>query len=292
MGLNDIPEFKIKEFNLDSLMADSTVVIIGKRRSGKSFLTRDIFYHHRKIPYGVVFNSTESIDPFYSDFIPDSFIYESYRPNVIENFMNNQMKKVHDLKKIGKKLDKKKDNTFIVLDDMLHEGKKWKNDETIKSIFFNGRHFNFFFILTLQYNMGIQPELRSNIDYVFIFNDTSTKNRKNIYDAYCSMFPDFNYFCNVLDSCTQDYKCLVIKCSGNNSNDISKQVFWYKAKKRRDFRVGHHSIWKYHDKKFNTEYVEKKIDNNIEANRIKEKFCNTNKLKVIVNKQGAIRYEG
>ena len=44
----------------------------------------------------------------------------------------------------------------------------WKKEKTIKSIFFNGRHYNILFILTMQYPLGITPELRSNIDYVFI----------------------------------------------------------------------------------------------------------------------------
>ena len=37
-------------------------------------------------------------------------------------------------------------NMFIVLDDMLHDAQSWKKDKTIKSIFFNGRHYNFLFI--------------------------------------------------------------------------------------------------------------------------------------------------
>lgn len=285
MGQDNIQEFKIKEFRLKDIMPDSTILILGPRRTGKSFLTRDIFYSHRKIPYGIVFNSTESIDPFYSDFIPDSFIYEKYEPNVIQKFMNKQMDKVQKLKERGKKLDKKKDNVFIVLDDMLHANASWKKDETIRSIFFNGRHYNFFFILTLQYALGITPELRTNIDYVFIFNEGGVKNRRKIFEDYGSMFPSFDYFCNILDSCTENHKCLVIKRSCN-SNKLDEQVFWFKAKKRKDFRVGSDAIWEYHDQHYNSKYIQSQIKNNIEADKVKEKFQNTTKLKVLVTKEG------
>ena len=101
----------------------------------------------------------------------------------------------------------------------------------------------------MQYPQGIPPELRSNIDYVFIFNEPSEANRKKIYDAYGGMLPDFNYFCNILDACTQNHECVVIKTSGN-SNDLRDQIFWYKAEPHKNFRVGHQKFWKYHNNNY------------------------------------------
>jgi hypothetical protein len=254
-----------------------------------SFLVRDIFYHHQEVQSGVIFSGTEEASPFFSDFIPDSFIHADYDPELIDNILVRQKKKIRENKMNGVS-DTGKDNSnnlFIVLDDMLHDAQNWKREKTIKSIFFNGRHYNIFFILTMQYPLGITPELRSNIDYIFIFNEPSIKNRKKIYDDYCSMIPSFSYFENILDACTQNHECLVVKSSGNSGN-LKEQVFWYKASEHKDFKVGHPKFWKFHCLNYNNNYEEEDDKNKIEIDKLKRKFAKTKKLKVIVSRQGDI----
>jgi len=254
-----------------------------------SFLARDIFFHHREIPSGIVFSGTEEASPFFGDFIPDCFIHSEYDPELIESVMNRQKRKIREAKAEGLSESGKhsSNNLFIVLDDMLHDAQNWKRDKTIKSIFFNGRHYNFLFVLTMQYAQGIPPELRSNIDYVFIFNEPSIANRKRIYDAYCGVIPSFEHFCNILDACTQNHECLVIKASGNSS-DIREQVFWYKAEPHTDFQVGHPKFWKYHKSNYNEKYEEEDDKNKEEFDKLKRKFAKTKKLKVIVSRQGDV----
>jgi len=254
-----------------------------------SWLVRDIFYHHRHIPSGVVFSGTEEASPFFSDFIPDCFIHSEYNPELIETIMNKQKKKIREAK-LQRKSETGKlpsNNVFIVLDDMLHDAQNWKKEKTIKSIFFNGRHFNFLFILTMQYPLGITPELRSNIDYVFIFNEPSVKNRKKIYDDYAGMIPSFDHFCNILDACTQNHECLVIKTSGN-SNNLRDQIFWYKAEAHEEFHVGHPKLWKYHKRHYNEKYEDAAEKDQEEMDKLKKKFAKTRKLKVLVSRQGEI----
>lgn len=254
-----------------------------------SWLVRDIFYHHRHIPSGVVFSGTEEASPFFSDFIPDCFIHSEYDPELIESMMNRQKRKIRETKMSGRSDTGKmpSNNVFIVLDDMLHDAQNWKKEKTIKNIFFNGRHYNFLFILTMQYPLGITPELRSNIDYVFIFNEPSVKNRRKIYDDYAGMIPSFDHFCNILDACTQNHECLVIKTSGN-STDIRDQIFWYKAEPHTKFRVGHDKLWEYHDKRYNEDYECQADEDQAEMDKLKRKFAKTRKLKVIVSRQGDI----
>ena len=254
-----------------------------------SFLVRDIFYHHKKIPKGVIFSGTEEASPFFSDFIPDTFIHSEYDPSIIESILVSQKKKIRECKAAGRSESGKapENNMFIVLDDLLHDAQQWKREKTIKNIFFNGRHYNLLFILTMQYPLGITPELRSNIDYVFIFNEPSVKNRKKIYEDYCSIIPSFDHFCNILDSCTQNYECLVVKTSGK-SNKLQDQLFWYKAESHTNFQAGHRTFWKFHNSNFNTKYeVENdKLEQNVQE--FKQKYGKTKKLKVFVNRDGDI----
>ena len=204
----------VDRFSLSDLKTDATILLYGRRRSGKSFLARDIMYHHRKIPLGLVFSGTEEANPFFGDFIPDSFIHPEYKPDVVNSLMTRQSLKIKEAKKNGYYETNGKNSgnrTFIILDDMLADSANWKKEKSIREIFFNGRHYNIFFILTMQYPVGIPPELRSNIDYVFIFNEPSLKNRKKLYEDYCSVIPTFDQFNNILDRCTENYECLVVK---------------------------------------------------------------------------------
>lgn len=259
--------------------------------SGKSYLVRDIFYHHKEIPLGLIFSGTEEANPFFGDFIPDSFIHSEYDPNLVGNMLTKQSQKVKKARTHGHAdTDGLTPNNraFIVLDDMLHDAAAWKKEKTIQSIFFNGRHYNLFFILTMQYPLGIPPALRSNIDYVFVFNEPSIKNRKKIYDDYAGMIASFDHFCNILDSCTTNHECLVIKTSGN-STDLREQIFWYKAAVFDKFRVGHPKIWEYHDAHYNAKYDEERDVEQENLDKLKQKFAKTKKLKIIVSRQGNIQ---
>lgn len=285
----EFPKLNLKKFNLKDLVHNATILAIGRRRSGKSFLVRDIFYNHKKIPKGIIFSGTESANPFFGDFFPDTFIHSEYNPSLVETAMASNGKKIREARKIYPELNGLlPSNRFcIVLDDMLADASTWKREKTIQEIFFNGRHFNFFFILTMQYALGIPPALRSNIDYVFIFNEPSINNRKKIYIDYCSCIPSFSMFENILDSCTQNYECLVVKLSGNSS-DLRDQVFWYKAKPHTDFKVGHPKIWKYHYQQYNNKYTQEQDEDQIQLEKLQNKYGKTKKLKVIVNREGDI----
>jgi hypothetical protein len=66
------------------------------------------------------------------------------------------------------------------------------------------------------------------------------------------MFPTFEMFCQVMDQCTENYECLVIN-NNAKSNQLSDQVFWYKADSHPDFRIGADSFWQYSQNNYTTE---------------------------------------
>ena len=54
-----MPNIQLNKFNMAELKDDKVVVFIGKRETGKSFLVRDLLYHHQDIPVGTVISGTE-----------------------------------------------------------------------------------------------------------------------------------------------------------------------------------------------------------------------------------------
>jgi hypothetical protein len=130
---------------------------------------------------------------------------------------------------------------FLILDDCLYD-KSWINEESTRYVFMNGRHIDMVTMITMQYPLGITPNLRTNIDFVFILRENNITNRKRIYDNYAGMFPTFEMFCQFMDQCTENYECLVI-ANGVQSNKLEDQVFWYKASEHPSFRLCDDSLW-------------------------------------------------
>ena len=77
-------DIKIRKFDPTSIDPCRVCVFIGRRGTGKSQLVTDILYHQRKIPIGVVMSRTEESNEHYKEYVPDSFIYGQYEPEVIK----------------------------------------------------------------------------------------------------------------------------------------------------------------------------------------------------------------
>lgn len=234
---------KLRKFDMGKIKHDKVVVLIGKRETGKSFLVKDLLWHHQSLPCGTVISGTEGANQFYSKIVPPMFIHEEFSPLIIANVLKRQ-------KLIGKKILKDLSErgttavdprNFLILDDCLYDT-RWIRDPNIRYLFMNGRHVHTMFIITMQYAIGIPPNLRTNIDYVFILRENYLSNRRKLYEQYAGMFPDFESFCQVMNQCTENYECLVID-NNAKSNKLEDQVFWYKAQPRSDFRLCAPDYW-------------------------------------------------
>ena len=138
---------------------------------------------------------------------------------------------------------------FLLLDDCMYDN-KFMRDTCIRQCFMNGRHWKIFFMLTMQYCMDLPPALRANVDYVFVLRENIIQNREKLYKSFFGIFPTFDMFNKVMDSCTENYECLVLD-NTSKSNRIEDCVFWYKANLHKNFKVGAPEYWQAHKKMFN-----------------------------------------
>ena len=241
---------ELRKFDMSEIKDDKVVVLIGKRDTGKSFLCKDILYHHQEIPVGQVISGTEGANQFYSKIVPKLFIHDEFKADIIQNMLKRQKMLIEKNFQSGENgiVDPR---AFLILDDCLYDN-TWAKDKWMRSVFMNGRHYKLLFLLTMQYALGIPPNLRTNIDYVFILRENYVSNRKRLYDHYAGMFPNFEMFCQVMDQCTENYECLVIN-NNAKSNKLTDQVFWYKAEERPDFKIGADSYWAFSKEKYSNE---------------------------------------
>ena len=221
------------------------IVLIGKKDTGKSFLVKDILANTQQcFPVGTVISGTEVANPFFQDFVPSKLIHDMYRPDVVKNAIRRQaaikQKREHEKKSSGghSNIDPR---AFLILDDCLYDA-SWIREESTRYVFMNGRHIDMVTLITMQYPLGITPNLRTNIDFVFILRENNINNRRKIYENYAGMFPTFEMFCQFMDQCTENYECLVI-ANGVQSNKLEDQVFWYKASAHPPFKLCDDVLW-------------------------------------------------
>ena len=240
----------LRKFDMSSIDDDKVIVLIGKRDTGKSFLCKDLLYYHQDIPVGTVISATESANQFYGNMVPPLFIHDEYNEEIVQRVLHRQKKAVekHNQEMEQSQTSKVDPRGFLILDDCLYDS-SWTKSKHIRSIFMNGRHYKMMFLVTMQYALGIPPNLRTNIDYVFILRENIVSNRKRIYVSYAGMFPTFEIFCQVMDQCTENYECLVI-FNNAKSNNIEDQVFWYKAESHPAFKIGAPVFWQYHNENY------------------------------------------
>jgi hypothetical protein len=234
---------QLKKFNPATIADDKVCVFIGKRGTGKSTLVTDVLYHKKHIPAGVVMSATEEGNHHYKKFVPDLFIYGDYDRDAIDRVLDRQKQII---------AVKKKSNAFILLDDCMYD-RKFMKDTCIRQCFMNGRHWKIFFMLTMQYCMDLTPDLRANVDYVFILRENIVQNREKLYKSFFGVFPTLAMFAQVMDACTENYECLVLD-NTSKSNKIQDCVFWYKAKIRKNFKIGSPAMWAHHKRFYNPKH--------------------------------------
>lgn len=240
----ELTKFKMNDIIFDPDENKGPVVVfIGRRDTGKSFLVKDLLYYHQNIPVGTVISGTEAGNGFYSSIVPKLFIHEEYNTAIIENVLKRQRSALKQVKKEEKYYGRRKSDprTFVILDDCLYDN-TWSRDKMMRLMFMNGRHWKIMLVITMQFPLGVPPNLRTNIDYVFILREPYLSNRKRIWENYAGMFPTLESFSQVMDQCTENYECLVIN-NNSKSNKLKDQIFWYKASKHPDFRLGSNEYW-------------------------------------------------
>ena len=258
----ELKKFDMKKIRFDpNENAGPVIVLIGRRDTGKSFLVRDLIYYHQDIPIGTVISGTEAGNGFYSEHVPKLFIHDEYNTAIVENVLKRQRQVLKQIKKEKESAGRTNidPRAFVILDDCLYDN-GWTKDKMMRLLFMNGRHWKIMLIITMQYPLGIPPNLRTNIDYVFILREPYIANRKRIYENYAGMFPTFESFAQVMDQCTENYECLVVD-NNAKSNKLQDQIFWYKAEPHKNFKLGSKEFWEI-SKDINSDDDEEEYDPN------------------------------
>lgn len=232
---------KIKKFDPRKMVDHCVVLLVAKRRSGKSELVKDLLYYRRNVHAAVVMSETEAGNGFYSSFVPGCFIYNHFDKAALERLVRRQKRLTKEGKARG---------VVVVLDDCAFD-RKAMNDKVIRELLFNGRHYKITLFLCAQYLVDLNPGLRANLDYVVALKENMY--REKLFKNFFSIFPNLSTFNAVADELTKDYGAMVLNNTANTSK-LSENVFWYRAKiDRKPWRLGSPEAWAFSKRRFKEE---------------------------------------
>ena len=204
LGLN------IEQFNLDELCKNSNILMIGKKCSGKTWQIKNIIdnqYKSKKIDRIIVFSPIDIINNFYNKFV--DIVYHKYEPQIINKLLKDTNISLH---------------TLVVFDDCFIND--FSKDKSFINLILNGRHYNISSIISLQFPIGFLPCIRTNFDYIFLFEELNISNIKRLYEYHGGIFPAFKSFNQIFKSITVDYCSMILI---NNKFSFDESVKWFKA---------------------------------------------------------------
>jgi len=198
MDPNMIP---VEIFEPGSVPPDSSWVVFGRRRSGKSYFTRDMFYaYHQFLDHGLIMTKTkhnhffqvvppETVPKKYKDdyqggFIPDRAVIQGFDSFQVQKFMDFQLELIKHEDEFERQGYKRPG--FLWLDDVVDAKVIMTEGDhgILAQLFQQGRHFDIMVGINTQYPRSIPTKMRDNVDYAVIFKQDSNNEFEAIIDHY------------------------------------------------------------------------------------------------------------
>lgn len=181
--------------------SDSSWAVFGRRRSGKSYFTRDLMYaYHQFLDHGLIMTKTrhnhffqvvppETVPKKYKDdyqggFIPDQAVLQDFDRHIVRKFMDFQLeliKNEDEYKRQGYERP-----GFLWLDDVVDAKVIMTEGDhgCLAQLFQQGRHFDIMVGINTQYPRSIPTKMRDNVDFAVIFKQDSNTEFEALIDHY------------------------------------------------------------------------------------------------------------
>lgn len=207
---------KIAAFDLNTMVPNASILIIGEDSNDKNNLIQQLLYHYKNIPGGAVVSS-EKRSEFYKHYFNNVYIHrESFSPNII---LARQITLIN--KSQNSELDPR---GFLLMDNYFSSSDAEK--QGIIEILMNGRHYKLTYVLSIKMPLGITSDLRTNFDYVFIMGDFGITSKVKIHRDYVSHFHCFNDFEKIYDECIEQYGAMVVDVRKTTDN-MYQRIFYF-----------------------------------------------------------------
>ena len=208
---------------MHNLSLESSFLICGKPKSGKTHFIKYLLYLftskkdlYSRVNYGIVFNKTSFTNSY--NFIPKSWVYAKYNPDVLRNLMNLQKSII--------KAGKVPCYSFVLFDDCL--GSKQFKSDLFKDLVQNYRHYRIIPIISSQYVNRIETVNRECCSHAVIFRQFSKNAIEATYNSFGQRFQSEKQYKEFLNKKTADYN-FMLDDTENLSENLNESYLVMKA---------------------------------------------------------------
>jgi AAA+ ATPase superfamily predicted ATPase len=186
------------------------MVVIGARRSGKSYVIRHIYINYLKTRYDITMVFTTSANkPFYDEFIRSTSTEGTvFVGPPADNFIDV----IDEIQGKMVSMGKKKMKYLVIFDDLISNS--LKQDESMSEIFTRGRHSGVSMIFASQAVTRLHTTWRGNVDYAVIFNVIRGSEREFIIKEY--LFDMEKHDAVALLDSRVKHTAIIKDCTGEN----------------------------------------------------------------------------
>jgi len=214
----------INQLDFDKIPKYPSIVLAGKRRSGKGVMTKDLVYNvfrKRKLTNAFLFSPTANIAQNGMDYIPEKNRYTTLDLEVLQAILDRQEALIRD--------DPKGNYHILIIIDDIVGSLNSKQKAMINRCFICLRHSQASIILNVQQIKNeFTPTMRQNTDLIFIFNQSNFYNKEQLSFEYLSISMDKKEGIKLIDKYAVEHQSLVI-LNTNKSGLLKDYVFFYTA---------------------------------------------------------------
>lgn len=202
--------------NKDFTIENKVLLLVARRGSGKSVLTKHLLSYYSKSFHKVyIASGTEEVTNFYlkTGIVPESSIFNDYSEAWGQSLIDG-------LKRENSGVENQK-KVLLVLDDLVTTN-NFSTSKTLKFIVTCGRHLGLSLIISSQFIHLVGTVIRENSDYIMC-GQQSVESIKLLSAKYRNSQLTTKEFINYYDDSTENYNFFVINCNSvKNKKNINE----------------------------------------------------------------------
>lgn len=226
-------EFEIRDWVLEEIPLNCFVIEYGKRRTGKSYWTRDFLSQLVGKFYLATVHTDTKFNGFFQEFINEEYIYDGYNDDALGRLFIKQRQLVQKRQE-GEIPEDMHFFALAWLDDVVADNtlrySKWMARAATQ-----GRHFDMMVGINTQHGTAIPPTWRGNADIVVIFTQLHAATKEMLAREYLGML-NIRTAMELIDLYTENHGCLVLEL-WRNSNRPEEFIFRYCANEPAKFKA-------------------------------------------------------
>jgi hypothetical protein len=234
--------FNVKWFDPTKMVRNPVVLIVGRRGTGKTTVSKNLIYPFRNVDIGVLFSNTARASGDWDGYFAPSFVYDKYDSDVMKDILDELLKAKTD-RKNDPRIPQK--DAMVFCDDCTFDRSGFGSDPQLKRAAMNGRHSNLKLFITMQYAMAMDRDFRAQVDYVFILKNNIIGDRERLWNNWFGVIPEFGVFDKIMTELTGNRGVMVLDNTAQ-SQSIEDSIFYYRATNIPVYKIGSWKSWVYH----------------------------------------------